>query len=540
MQMAESEKEYKHKQLYELLRIEPTATAEELERSYSALASEAHPSKTKHQPESIAHYVHLAVAFYILNDPRLRQIYDEEGFDTLQDIKDSMTLDDANRIHAGLTRMDHFPPELPPSASSSLQKGLIGNCTSFMSISRTRSSTSLWLDTHPALKKRKREESEGLDSKRNGNARLLSLPLDLWCYIRDYIRWIKLLPLARVCKRLQGLVQTPQVWKGLAEPMLDLSEFKKGEPLVALSEVWRQSTVSFTKVRMAPETTDSVLKLLSGIGVQHLTLRYCRQVSDAGLAHLSELGLLHLDLEGCEQVTDAGLAHLSALPLQHLNLAGCSRVTDAGLAHLSALPLRDIDLDGCGQVTDAGLAHLSALPLQHLNLAECSQVTGAGLAHLSALPLRHLDLDGCRQVTDAGLAHLSALPLRHLDLDGKSTDAGLAHLSALPLRHLNLLACVQVTDAGLAHLSALPLRHLDLTACRQVTDAGLAHLSALPLQRLDLDGCRQVTDAGLAHLSALPPQHLDLYGCEQVTDAELAHLYALPPDVPQYLLDNLG
>eukprot|EP00808_Paulinella_micropora_P020532 g36039.t1 len=189
-----------------------------------------------------------------------------------------------------------------------------------MSKPRTRSSTSLGLDTCPALKQRKREEGECLDSKRNRNARLLALSLDLWCYIRDYIGWMKLLPLARVCKRLEGLVKTPQVWKGLAELILGLSEFRKGEPLVALSEVWRQSTVSFPKVRMAPETTDSVLKLLSGVGVQHLTLRDCRQVSDAGLAHLSELGLLHLDLEGCEQVTDAGLAHLSALPLRHLDL----------------------------------------------------------------------------------------------------------------------------------------------------------------------------------------------------------------------------
>eukprot|EP00808_Paulinella_micropora_P029335 g56052.t1 len=94
-----------------------------------------------------------------------------------------------------------------------------------MSKPRTRSSTSSRLDTQPAPKRRKREEG-GLDSKRNENARLLALPVDIWSCIRDYIGWMKLIPLARVCKRLAGIVKTPKVWKGLAEPVLDLSKFR--------------------------------------------------------------------------------------------------------------------------------------------------------------------------------------------------------------------------------------------------------------------------------------------------------------------------
>eukprot|EP00808_Paulinella_micropora_P006135 g17041.t1 len=106
-----------------------------------------------------------------------------------------------------------------------------------MSKPRARISTSVRQDAQPAPKRRKREEEEGLDSERKGTARLLALPLDIWCCIRDYIGWMKLIPLARICKRLEGLVRTPRMWNGLAEPILDLSKFKKGEPLVALSEV---------------------------------------------------------------------------------------------------------------------------------------------------------------------------------------------------------------------------------------------------------------------------------------------------------------
>eukprot|EP00808_Paulinella_micropora_P029521 g69708.t1 len=246
---------------------------------------------------------------------------------------------------------------------------MYGNCASFMSKPRTRSSKSVKLDTQPAPKKHcKREEREGQESKRIGNAWLLAIPIDLWCCIRGYIGWMKLVPLARVCKRLAALVKDPELWKGLAEPVLDLSKFKNSEPLVAWSKVLRESKVSFHKVLMAEETTDSVLKQLNGIGVQQLNLALCRKVTDAGLAHLSALPLQNLDLTRCVQVTDAGLAHLSALPLQHLDLSWCRQVTDAGLAHLSALPLQHLNLNQCRQVTDAGLAHLSALPLQHLNL----------------------------------------------------------------------------------------------------------------------------------------------------------------------------
>eukprot|EP00808_Paulinella_micropora_P004075 g60012.t1 len=174
-----------------------------------------------------------------------------------------------------------------------------GNRESFMSKPQTRSSTSSTLDTQPAPKKRKREVGEGLDSKDNKNATLLALPLDLWSCIRDYIGWMKLLPLARVCKSLEGLVKTSLIWNGLAESILDLSKFRNSEPLVALSDVWRERTVSFPKVLMAPGTTDSVLKLLSGIGVQHVTLRNCWRITNAGLAHLSALALQHLDLKCC-------------------------------------------------------------------------------------------------------------------------------------------------------------------------------------------------------------------------------------------------
>eukprot|EP00808_Paulinella_micropora_P016488 g42316.t1 len=70
-----------------------------------------------------------------------------------------------------------------------------------MSKPRTRSSTSSRHDAQPAPKRRKREEGEGLDSKRNQNARLLALPVDIWCCIRDYIRWMKL---ARACLQAAG------------------------------------------------------------------------------------------------------------------------------------------------------------------------------------------------------------------------------------------------------------------------------------------------------------------------------------------------
>eukprot|EP00808_Paulinella_micropora_P010238 g41566.t1 len=332
--------------------------------------------------------------------------------------------------------------------------------------SHSRRSTSPRSDTPPPCKKRKRSRG-GLDSTSDGHAWLLELPVDLWCYIRDCIGWTKLAALARVCRRLARLVKDPQFWKGFEEPVLDLSKFRNGSPLVALGE--------------------------------HLSLLDCRGITDAGLARLSALPLHYLDLSDCDQITDDGLAYLSELPLQNLNLRFC--LIDAGLAHLSALPLQHLNISECDEITDAGLAHLSTLPLRHLDLIGCDGLTESGLAHLSMLSLQHLDLSGCKNITDAGLAHFlsstsfSKRAAESLTL-GWLTYAGLAYLSALPLQHLNLTGCLRVTDAGLAHLSALPIRHLKLTNCVHITDSGLAHLSPLPLQRLAAAFCRGITEAG--------------------------------------------
>eukprot|EP00808_Paulinella_micropora_P029608 g576.t1 len=247
----------------------------------------------------------------------------------------------------------------------------------------TRVSSSPRSDKQSPLKERKQNKTciTNSDFTKNGSPRLLALPVDLWRCIRDCIGWTKLSQLARVCKQLAGLVKNPQLWKGSTKPVLDLSKFRNGEPLVALGEVWRQSAVCFAKVIMSRQTTDTRIELLTGIHVQHLSLRRCRRITDAALAHLSGLRLQRLDLAGCNKITDAGLAHLSALSL-----------------------LQDLDLDSCDRITDAGLAHLSALPIQYLNLHYCCEVTDAGLAHLSALPLLYLNVVSCRKITDAGLA----------------------------------------------------------------------------------------------------------------------------------------
>eukprot|EP00808_Paulinella_micropora_P030111 g11334.t1 len=246
--------------------------------------------------------------------------------------------------------------------------------------SRSRRSISLASDTPQPRKKCKR--SQGcLDSTSSSHAWLLVLPVDLWCCIRDCIGWTKLVPLARVCKRLSDLVKDPEVRRGLEEPELDLSKFMHGSPLHALSEVWSASRVFFRKIIMDPQTTqDSVIELLHGIRVQHLCLASCCHVTNAGLAHLSALSLQHLNLNGCSEITDAGLGHLSALSsLEHLDIRDCEEVTDAGLVHLSMLPLQSFYLafrdryNRTCPVTDAGLAHLSKLPLKHLVLKVATQ-----------------------------------------------------------------------------------------------------------------------------------------------------------------------
>ena len=216
------------------------------------------------------------------------------------------------------------------------------------------------------------------------DAKLQAIPVSLWGCIRDYVGWIKMLPLARVCKWLARLTKDPQFWKGLQEQVLDLSLFQDAEHLLALSQVWRESKVSFSKVCLPRDkyqrfnVSDSVLEFLSSTRVQRRCLNSC-------FARRKCIPGVNI------RVTDDRLAYLSALPLQHLNLYGCAAVTDAGLFHLSSLPLQHLNLACCLKITDVGLAHLSALPLKHLNLQRSKAVTEAGLFHLSSLPLQHLD-----------------------------------------------------------------------------------------------------------------------------------------------------
>lgn len=65
--------------LYDLLRVPPSATQEEIARSYKRIALRCHPDKTNHDPQLTEKFKEVTQAYEILRDHKRRQIYDRYG-----------------------------------------------------------------------------------------------------------------------------------------------------------------------------------------------------------------------------------------------------------------------------------------------------------------------------------------------------------------------------------------------------------------------------------------------------------------------------
>lgn len=64
---------------YDILNVEPTATAEEIKRSYQQLALKHHPDKRTEEIEEDSNlFIAIDEAWKVLRDPKLRRIYDFE------------------------------------------------------------------------------------------------------------------------------------------------------------------------------------------------------------------------------------------------------------------------------------------------------------------------------------------------------------------------------------------------------------------------------------------------------------------------------
>lgn len=65
--------------LYELLGVSRTATADEIKKAYRRLARELHPDVNQHEPEAEAKFKEVSAAYEILSDPEKRARYDQFG-----------------------------------------------------------------------------------------------------------------------------------------------------------------------------------------------------------------------------------------------------------------------------------------------------------------------------------------------------------------------------------------------------------------------------------------------------------------------------
>ena len=70
--------------LYAVLGVARTATADEIKKAYRQLARQLHPDANPGDAEAEARFKEVAVAYEVLSDPEKRQRYDTFGIDGLR------------------------------------------------------------------------------------------------------------------------------------------------------------------------------------------------------------------------------------------------------------------------------------------------------------------------------------------------------------------------------------------------------------------------------------------------------------------------
>ncbi len=73
-----------HRDLYDILGVARTASADELKRAYRKLAKRYHPDVNPGDKASEERFKELSAAFEVLSDPKRRKLYDEFGPDSLR------------------------------------------------------------------------------------------------------------------------------------------------------------------------------------------------------------------------------------------------------------------------------------------------------------------------------------------------------------------------------------------------------------------------------------------------------------------------
>uniref|UniRef100_A0A0N5AKM7 DnaJ subfamily A member 2 n=1 Tax=Syphacia muris TaxID=451379 RepID=A0A0N5AKM7_9BILA len=68
--------------LYDILRVKPNATEDEIKKSYRQLAKEYHPDKNPNHGEK---FKEISFAYEVLSNPERREIYDERGLDGIKE-----------------------------------------------------------------------------------------------------------------------------------------------------------------------------------------------------------------------------------------------------------------------------------------------------------------------------------------------------------------------------------------------------------------------------------------------------------------------
>lgn len=89
---------------YELLGVEPTASAAEIKKRYFLLARQLHPDKNPDDEDAKAKFQAVGQAYQVLSDEKLRKKYDARGTDGLEDQK----LEDPSVFFAALFGNERF------------------------------------------------------------------------------------------------------------------------------------------------------------------------------------------------------------------------------------------------------------------------------------------------------------------------------------------------------------------------------------------------------------------------------------------------